>query len=306
MTGRGRSRPAAAWTGSDTGLVSLSADVLDLFAAHRWLVLTGAGVSTDSGIPDYRGPDATPRTPMTGQRFRGSAEARQHYWARSYLGWPSMSRTRPNATHRTLAALADHGRVTGLITQNVDGLHGAAGHREVIDLHGRLDRVICLDCGALSGRDDLQERLAALNPEVGQNSLQILPDGDADLSETSDFVVATCRACTGVLKPDVVFFGENVPPERVAACRALVDDAEALLVMGSSLHVYSGRRFVMQAAERGIPIVIVNRGETRSDAVATVKIDGGCAETLAALIGPLGLSDALHREHAVSADSIAG
>lgn len=257
-------------------------DLAGLLGRWRWLVLTGAGVSTDSGIPDYRGPDAPDRAPMTGQQFRSGAAARQRYWARAFLGWPRMSSVRPNATHRVLAEWEREGRLSGLITQNVDGLHAAAGHREVIDLHGTLDQVICLECGIRSSRGELQDRLAALNPGFAATGLRTLPDGDVDLDQTSGFRVAGCRACGGVLKPDVVFFGENVPVDRAEAARALTERAEALLVLGSSLHVFSGRRFVKRAHERGIPIVIVNRGETRGDGWASVKIDAGCAETLAA------------------------
>jgi NAD-dependent SIR2 family protein deacetylase len=243
-------------------------------------VLTGAGVSTDSGIPDYRGPDAVPRTPMTGQQFRSGLPARQRYWARAYLGWSAMGTARPNTTHRVLAELESDGRVAAVITQNVDGLHTAAGQRRVVDLHGRVDRVICLRCQQTSTRAELQERLGALNPGFGEDGLQVLPDGDVAFDSTAGFVLADCLRCEGELKPDVVFFGENVPADRVLECRQLVDAAEALLVLGSSLHVFSGRRFVKQAHERGIPVVIVNRGATRCDDLATLKVDAGCAETL--------------------------
>ncbi|WP_221176470.1 NAD-dependent protein deacetylase [Nocardioides marmorisolisilvae] len=246
----------------------------------RWTVLTGAGVSTDSGIPDYRGPNAVPRTPMTGQQFRSGLLARQRYWARAYLGWTAMGTARPNATHRLLAELETAGRVDAVITQNVDGLHTAAGQRRVVDLHGRVDRVICLGCRTTSGRAVLQDRLRDLNPDFDATDLQVLPDGDVAFESTADFVLADCVDCGGELKPDVVFFGENVPEERVLECKQLVDEAEALVVLGSSLHVFSGRRFVKQAHQRGIPIVIVNRGITRSDDLATLKLDAGCAETL--------------------------
>jgi NAD-dependent SIR2 family protein deacetylase len=251
---------------------------------RRWLVLTGAGVSTDSGIPDYRGAGAPVRTPMTIQQFRSGHAARQRYWARSFLGWRSMGTALPNPTHQVLARLEAEGRLTGLITQNVDGLHTAAGHRDLVELHGRIDAVVCLDCGASSGRSALQERLTALNRTFRATGLRTLPDGDVDLESTGGFVVAACDRCGGVLKPDVVFFGESVPPARVARCTALVEEAEALVVLGSSLHVFSGRRFVKQAHLRGIPVVIVNRGATRGDAYASVKLDAGCAETLGALI----------------------
>jgi NAD-dependent SIR2 family protein deacetylase len=264
-----------------------AAELADVLGERRWLVLTGAGVSTDSGIPDYRGAGAPVRTPMTMAQFRSGHAARQRYWARSYLGWASMGSAEPNATHRILAALEADGRLTGLITQNVDGLHTAAGHRDLVELHGRIDRVVCLDCGDLSDRASLQQRLTVLNRGFGATGVRVLPDGDVDLESTEAFVVAACEACGGELKPDVVFFGESVPPERVATCTALVESAEALVVLGSSLHVFSGRRFVKQAHARGIPVVIVNRGETRADPLATLKVDGGCAETLATLLADL-------------------
>ena len=255
--------------------------LLDVVGDRRWLVLTGAGVSTDSGIPDYRGAGAPVRTPMTIAQFQSGHAAQQRYWARSYLGWSSMGTAEPNATHRALVRLEQDGRLSGLITQNVDGLHAGAGHRELVELHGRIDRVVCLDCGARTSRADLQHRLTALNRTFVASDLRVLPDGDVDLESTGSFVVAACEACGGALKPDVVFFGESVPRARVDRCTALVEQAEALVVLGSSLQVFSGRRFVKQAHARGIPLVIVNRGETRADALATLKIDGGCAETLA-------------------------
>ncbi len=249
---------------------------------RRWLVLTGAGVSTDSGIPDYRGPGAPVRTPMTYQEFVRAPEGRQRYWARAHVGWSRMRAAEPNATHHTLAAMQREGRLTGLITQNVDGLHERAGHRDVIDLHGRIDRVVCLSCGDVSSRADLHERLAALNPGYESRIGEIAPDGDVVLDVTSDFEVAPCLRCGGDLKPDVVFFGENVPKDRVARCYALVEQAESLVVLGSSLQVMSGLRFVKAARQREIPVVIVNRGATRGDPLATSKIDAGCAETLQA------------------------
>jgi NAD-dependent SIR2 family protein deacetylase len=256
----------------------------EVLGDKRWLVLTGAGVSTDSGIPDYRGAGAPVRTPMTIAQFRSGHAARQRYWARSFLGWSSMSTALPNATHHLLAGLEEDGRLSGLITQNVDRLHTVAGHRDVVELHGRLDRVVCLDCGSRSHRATLQDRLAALNRAFTAIGGTVLPDGDVALEATEGFVVADCEACGGVLKPDVVFFGESVPPDRVALCTALVERADALVVLGSSLHVFSGRRFVKQARARGIPIAIVNRGDTRADPLATVKLDAGCAETLHDLV----------------------
>lgn len=256
----------------------------DVLGDRRWLVITGAGVSTDSGIPDYRGPGAPVRAPMTGQQFRSGQAARQRYWARAFLGWSAMGTAVPNLTHTALAALEDQGRISGLITQNVDGLHSAAGSRAVIDLHGRLDRVVCLACGETGSRAELQELLRALNPTFGADDLVILPDGDVALESTTGFELAGCPSCGGDLKPDVVFFGENVPPARVQVCSSLVEEAEALVVLGSSLHVFSGRRFVKQAHQRQIPIVIVNRGETRGDLLATAKIEAGCAEVLGSYV----------------------
>lgn len=247
---------------------------------RRWLVLTGAGVSTDSGIPDYRGPGSPVRTPMTYQDFIRSPANRQRYWARAHVGWSRMRQAEPNATHRTLAAMQDAGRLSGLITQNVDGLHERAGHRDVIDLHGRIDRVICLTCHELTPRSELHDRLARLNPGYESRVAEIAPDGDVILDETADFQVAPCATCGGDLKPDVVFFGENVPKDRVARCYALVAGAEALVVLGSSLQVMSGLRFVKAARKAGIPVVIINRGPTRGDDLADLRIDAGCAETL--------------------------
>lgn len=256
----------------------------EVLGDRRWLVLTGAGVSTDSGIPDYRGPGSPVRTPMTYQEFVRTAQGRQRYWARAHVGWSRMHAAEPNATHRVLADLERAGRLTGLITQNVDGLHERAGHRDVVDLHGRIDRVVCLDCGEVSPRAELHARLSTLNPGYESRIGEIAPDGDVVLDGTDDFVLAGCRRCEGRLKPDVVFFGENVPKDRVERCYAWVEEAEALVVLGSSLQVMSGLRFVKAARKRDIPVVIVNRGTTRGDDLATVKVDGGCAETLAGLV----------------------
>ncbi len=223
--------------------------------------------------------------PMTYQDFIKGPEAQQRYWARAHIGWSRMRRAEPNAGHRLLAGMERDGRLDGLITQNVDGLHGRAGHRNVIDLHGRIDRVICLDCRSISSRADLHSRLQGLNPGYDQIDAVMAPDGDVLLEETDTFVVAPCTACGGRLKPDVVFFGENVPKDRVAECYELVEQAEALVVLGSSLQVMSGLRFVRAARTRGIPIVIVNRGTTRGDDLATIKLEAGCAETLAEWTG---------------------
>lgn len=250
----------------------------EVLADRRWLVLTGAGVSTDSGIPDYRGPGSAARAPMTYQDFLGSDLNRRRYWARAHVGWSRMRGARPNASHHWLAARQES--LVGLITQNVDTLHEQAGHRGVIDLHGRIDRVRCLDCGTVTERAAVHRRLDALNPGWSAQDAATLPDGDAALDATDGFVLATCELCAGRLKPDVVFFGESVPKDVVASCFSLVDDADALVVLGSSLQVMSGLRFVRHAARRSIPIVIVNRGSTRGDELATLKINHGVAETL--------------------------
>ncbi|MCW2829574.1 MAG: NAD-dependent protein deacetylase [Aeromicrobium sp.] len=259
------------------------AQLAQVVGDRRWLVLTGAGVSTDSGIPDYRGPGSPVRTPMTYQDFVRTPEGRQRYWARAHVGWSRMRHAEPNTTHHLLAAMQREGRLTGLITQNVDGLHERAGHRDVIDLHGRIDRVICLDCRDVTPRAELHARLSALNPGYESRIGEIAPDGDVVLDDTADFVVADCDRCGGRLKPDVVFFGENVPKQRVEQSYALVAAAESLVVLGSSLQVMSGLRFVRAAAKQGTPVVIVNRGATRGDDLATLTIDGGCAETLTSL-----------------------
>ena len=249
---------------------------------RRWLVLTGAGVSTDSGIPDYRGPGAPVRTPMTYQQLVSGPEALQRYWARAHLGWTRMGGAEPNVTHHHLAAMEAEGRLSGLITQNVDGLHRRAGHRDLVELHGRVDRVVCLDCGDRTTRSRVQRRLEQLNPGWTDQDIEVAPDGDAVLEATESYRVAWCEECGGRLKPDVVFFGENVRKEIVERCYRLTDEAEALVVLGSSLQVMSGLRFVRRARANGVPVVIVNRGTTRGDDLADVRVDAGCAETLSA------------------------
>lgn len=265
-----------------------------LLGGRPVVALTGAGMSTDSGIPDYRGPGSPRATPMTIATFRSGETARRRYWARSYVGWSRIWDTRPNDGHWALADLEATGVLRGLITQNVDGLHTAAGSREVVELHGRLAEVICLDCHRVSPRAQLQHRLAALNPgfaEAHGDAAMSAPDGDARLESVEGFRLAPCTVCDGPLKPDVVFFGETVPADRVARCQALVDglapDGGALLVAGSSLAVYSGLRFVRRAYALGIPVVIVNRGATRADQLAALRVDAGCSETLTALAATL-------------------
>jgi NAD-dependent SIR2 family protein deacetylase len=253
----------------------------DLLAEPGVLVLTGAGVSTDSGIPDYRGPGAPRRTPMSFSEFVSGPHAQQRYWARSHLGWQRMAGSEPNAGHRALATMERQGRVSAVITQNVDSLHRRAGSEVVVDLHGRVSDVVCLTCRDRSSRVSLHQRLVELNPGFGVGvDVTTAPDGDVHLEQVGGFRVAGCRHCGGPLKPDVVFFGENVPRERVDRCYALVDRARALLVAGSSLAVLSGLRFVRHAHRAGIPVVLVNRGTTRGDDLATVKLDAGCSETL--------------------------
>jgi NAD-dependent SIR2 family protein deacetylase len=260
---------------------------LDLLSSGRLAVLTGAGVSTDSGIPDYRGPGAPVRAPMTYQQFTSGPEAQRRYWARSYLGWTRMRHAKPNPAHHALARLEAAGRVLLLMTQNVDGLHERAGSRSLCALHGRVADVVCLSCRHHTSRAALQARMDLLNPAFAARHVAAAsrPDGDVELESTSDFRVPGCELCGGVLKPDVVFFGENVPKERVRRCYDAVETADALLVAGSSLTVLSGFRFVRHAHKLGVPVVIVNRGATRGDDLATHKLDTGCADFLTALAG---------------------
>lgn len=267
----------------------------DLLAGGAVLVLTGAGISTDSGIPDYRGPDGRlhARLPMTYQRFVSSAHQRRRYWARSHLGWPRVAAALPNAAHRAVATLERTGLLSGTVTQNVDGLHGRAGSRDVVDLHGRLDRVVCLDCGQRRPRLEIGLRLDVLNPcfreRAARRPAHHRPDGDAALDprELDGFRVADCRRCGGVLKPDVVFFGERVPRDRFAGSLARLEASRALMVLGSSLAVGSGYRLVTAAARRGLPVAIVTRGATRGDAHADLKIDAGLCETLVTVVAGL-------------------
>jgi NAD-dependent SIR2 family protein deacetylase len=259
-------------------------ELLDFLVERPLVVLTGAGCSTDSGIPDYRGPNSPGRLPMTYQEFVSGAQAQQRYWGRSHLGWGRMRTAEPNAGHRALSRIDPE----LLITQNVDGLHERAGSRRVVALHGRIADVVCLRCRAVTSRTALQQRLRELNPGYAERhaDAEVRPDGDVELDDTSDFVVAGCRECGGVLKPHVVFFGENVPVDRVERCYEALDALGvdgALLVAGSSLTVMSGFRFVRRAAKAGTPVVIVNRGETRGDDLATYKLEVGTSEFLGAL-----------------------
>jgi len=260
-------------------------EAISLLAGRRFAVLTGAGVSTDSGVPDYRGPGAPPRTPMTYQQFVGSAEFRRHYWARNHVGYRFMREVRPNEGHYAVARMEARGHVSGIITQNVDLLHEKAGSHRVIDLHGRSDTVICLQCRTRISRAHMQVRLEVANPgfDVEVGDVEIAPDADAVLEATNDFVVPACEVCGGVLKPDVVYFGETVPRARVTRSYRMVNEAGALLVAGTSLTVMSGLRFIRHAARAGKPVVIINRGETRGDPYATLRLEAGTTETLPAM-----------------------
>ena len=270
-------------------MTDMLAPLLAFATRHpRLLVLTGAGCSTEAGIPDYRdAAGAWKRSePMRFQLFVADALARKRYWARSMVGWRTMANAQPTTAHRALAQLQAAGRVELLVTQNVDGLHGTAGSTEVVDLHGRIDTVCCLGCGARTPRTALQQELTLRNPAwVGLQALSA-PDGDADLEarDFAQFDVPPCAACGGMLKPDVVFFGENVPRDRVDAVRAALTRADALLVAGSSLMVYSGYRFVEDAVAAGKPVVAINRGRTRADAVLTLKVEHEVGEALQALV----------------------
>jgi NAD-dependent SIR2 family protein deacetylase len=259
-------------------------EAAELLRGRRIAVLTGAGLSTDSGIPDYRGEGAPVRTPMTFNQFLNDFDYRKRYWAGSQLGWRRFDGAEPNAGHRALASLELDGGVNGVITQNVDGLHLRAGSQRVVDLHGSMDRVRCLSCGQLYARADIAARLEELNPWLATITPEALgPDGDVEIESVDEFEVPTCSACGGVLKPDIVFFGEFVPREKFVEASALVQKADALLIAGSSLVVNSGIRLLDHATRRRIPVLIVNRGQTKGDSRATLKIDAGASETLVAL-----------------------
>ena len=264
------------------------AALADLVGVGGVSVLSGAGLSTESGIPDYRGPTGALRrqTPMTYQVFTRDPVARRRYWARSHLGWRHIARAKPNAGHRAVADLQQYGLLSGIVTQNVDGLHQAGGARDVLELHGNLDRVVCLGCGCSSARQELDRRLSEANPEWQARILSVNPDGDVDFAdeELATFRPVDCTACGGILKPDVVFFGETVPSERVHASYALVESSSLLLVLGSSLTVMSGRRFVLRAAMVGVPVAIVNQGVTRGDELAALRLDAPLGSALPALV----------------------
>jgi NAD+-dependent protein deacetylase sirtuin 4 len=273
--------------------------LVELLRGGRTVVLAGAGCSTESGIPDYRGPGSvgSTRKPIQYQDFLRSEAARVRYWARSATGWPKLAAARPNAAHLALARLERDGVVRGIITQNVDGLHHAAGSRRVVELHGSLAMVRCLRCPCEDRRDVFQQRLTALNAgwterleRRAEGGVESAPDGDAELPAwaVDSFRVPACPQCGGILKPDVVFFGENVPAARVADAWRLFAEAQVLLVVGSSLTVYSGRRFIYRAQQEGVPIGIVNLGPTRADEFAAVKVEGRLGSVLPRLGDSLG------------------
>lgn len=253
------------------------------------MVLTGAGCSTASGLGDYRDRSGQWKRaqPITGQIFCNDTAARHRYWARSSVGWPSFSQAIPNRAHHALVELEKIGTVSHLVTQNVDELHQQAGHRSVIDLHGVLGSVSCIECGYSNSRNDFQERLLGSNPWLSELSAEYAPDGDADLEtnvqlqkQLQNMLIPTCPKCSNLMKPDVVFFGENVPKARVEQAMEQLREADVLLVAGSSLMVFSGFRFCRDAAQRGQPIVIINEGKTRADDIATVLVGGDCGEQL--------------------------
>jgi NAD-dependent SIR2 family protein deacetylase len=254
-------------------------------AGKSILVLTGAGVSTESGIPDYRGEGKTERHPMTLDVFMGTEAARARYWARSYVGWSVIANAKPNASHFALAQAESLGRISHIITQNVDSLHQQAGSKKVTELHGRLDKVICMTCRALIYRLRMDDLIEDLNPAIRKDlSVEFTPDGDAEVEAASDFRIPPCPGCGGILKPDVVFFVESVPSERVASTMEQLERAEALLVAGSSLTVNSGMRFARAANKAGKPIVIVNVGPTKADEIALAKIEAPTSVALEELL----------------------
>jgi NAD-dependent SIR2 family protein deacetylase len=257
---------------------------LGALSGRRIAVLTGAGVSTDSGIPDYRGKGAPVRTPMTVEQFLSSDSARRRYWVGSHLGWKAFAAATPNGGHRAIADLESRGLATGVVTQNVDGLHVRAGSRRVVELHGTMRRVFCTHCGQVFDRRDLARRVEEDNPWITvPENVPLGPDGDVLPESTDGFRIPSCSVCGGMLKPDVVFFGEFIPAEKFREAEQLVHASEGLVIAGSSLVVNSGIRLLERARRRRLPVVIVNRGATRADARATVKVDAGTSEVLRAL-----------------------
>ncbi|RKH17373.1 NAD-dependent protein deacetylase [Corallococcus sp. CA047B] len=279
--------PPVAALPPEAGLEALAS----LLRGRRVVVLTGAGCSTESGIPDYRGPETRHkvRNPIQHREFLQRPEVRARYWARSLLGWPRFTSARPNDAHFALAALETAGMTPGLITQNVDGLHHAAGSQRVLELHGALSRVRCLSCQAQEPRASVQARMLGLNPDFAHTVVELRPDGDAELppEAVADFRVPACTRCGGTLKPDVVFFGDNVAAPLVHDAFALLEEGDALLVVGSSLTVYSGFRFVTRAAERHMPIGILNIGESRGDSLADVRVEARAGDVLPRLVASL-------------------
>lgn len=272
-------------TTSESSAASSLDDAVNALAGRTIAVLTGAGVSTDSGIPDYRGAGAPVRTPMTFQQFLIDFDYRKRYWAGSHLGWKRFSAATPNAGHAALVELELAGIVDGIITQNVDGLHLRAGSQRVVDLHGTMDRVRCLTCGQFYARQGIADQITSANPWIDTDeAFELSPDGDVEVRDISTFVIPECSVCGGILKPDVVFFGEFVPKEKFAEASALMQSADALVIAGSSLKVNSGIRLLEQASRRKLPIVIINRGVTKGDNRATVKVDAGTSETLQSLV----------------------
>lgn len=288
------SAPQAAWD-APVGWRGDTAALATMLGSGQAVVLTGAGISTDSGIPDYRGPTSARRrhAPMTYQAFAADPAERHRYWARSYVGWPQIAGARPNAGHGAVATLQRAGLLRGIITQNVDGLHQAAGARDVVELHGALARVTCLGCGALAPRAGIQERLAELNPDLAARAATVVnPDGDAELPDdlVDAFRMTGCPSCGGgPLKPDVVYFGESVPRPRVEGCFDLVAGARSLTVLGSSLTVMSGLRFVHAARRAGLPVAVVATGPSRADDRAEVRLDAALGDVLPEVLRTLGL-----------------
>ncbi|MGB3954934.1 MAG: Sir2 family NAD-dependent protein deacetylase [Brooklawnia sp.] len=286
-----KDRPTSQWQPSDHLTGTLEDAHRLLAGASSAVVLTGAGVSTESGVPDYRGPNSMRATPMLYSEFTGHPTARQRYWARNYQGWATMSRAEPNTAHHAIAKWEHSGRpcpLVGVITQNVDGLHEAAGSRRLVTLHGRSADVICLRCGRMVSRADLQHRLAEANPQVRIKPFlehaELRPDADAEVADWRGFQVPDCEFCGGILKPDVVFFGETVPRHRVATAMAWCEGAGALLVAGSSLTVMSGLRFARTMAKQGKPVIVINHGATRADELASVRLDLNVGRALATLV----------------------
>ncbi|MDF1488130.1 NAD-dependent protein deacetylase [Tessaracoccus caeni] len=284
-TARDGSVTLPAWSPGITGFGRSSSDAdvekaLQTFRDRPTLVLTGAGMSTGSGLPDYRGRHAVPRSPMTYQEFIGEELSRRRYWARSFVGWQAFCRAKPNTAHLALARLGALTPITAVVTQNVDELHQAAGSRPVVDLHGRLSLVVCLGCTRVIRRADLQDELVQLNPEFAARldhlarDAATAPDGDAEVDRTEDFRYPDCASCGGMLKPEVVFFGENARREVLSRAMAAAEVAKAVVVLGSSLTVMSGLRFARAAARDGKPVVIVNDGATRGDDLATARVHG--------------------------------